>query len=536
MHPGARPLGQYSSQGHICGFTNDIDPTRRCCGLVAALILNSTAARGTEVVSPRVIQNVPIYAVPGHFGGWPANHGIWIWGNEIVVGFSAGDYKDLGPKRHAIDRQKPEYHLLARSLDGGQSWSIEDPGKQGVLIGTRGMRHGTLPPGVSEKEPVDCPGGIDFTHPDFAMTVRMGDVDGVADSRFYYSTDRAHTWKGPFRLPRCGQIGLAARTDYLVNGPHDCMLFVTASKKDHREGRVVCLRTTDGGKSFQFVSEIGPEPTGYAIMPSTVRLSPTDILTTIRRHEKDDAWIDAYLSQDNARTWRFLNRAAPDLGEGNPPALIRLRDGRLCLTYGTRKMPSGIQARVSSDGGNSWSEPIKLRTDAGGRDLGYPRTVQRPDGRIVTVYYFQDNAHVEAHDPGDDLGSRNVGAVTKSGSNAGALADTFRPGKTSWQADAGLTRLRRLGCTRGDHQLATCLQCMMSVRFGHDPDNCLAGCDPAMGRDDLRIDPRCAGCRRDRRQIVLTRLVLIERADVTLELLAFLESQFGGQIEIDLET
>jgi hypothetical protein len=29
-----------------------------------------------------------------------------------------------------------------------------------------------------------------------------------------------------------------------------------------------------------------------------------------------------------------------------------------------------------------------LRDDGGGRDIGYPRSVQRPDGKIVTIYYF----------------------------------------------------------------------------------------------------------------------------------------------------
>ena len=107
-------------------------------------------------------QHVFIYHRPGKFAGWPANHGMWCWGDEILVGFSAGDYKDLGPGRHAIDREKPEEHLLARSLDGGETWSIENPAAQGVLIGTAGERHGTLPPGAHEAEPVECPG--DKTH------------------------------------------------------------------------------------------------------------------------------------------------------------------------------------------------------------------------------------------------------------------------------------------------------------------------------------------------------------------------------------
>jgi hypothetical protein len=347
---------------------------------------------------PRVVQQSSVYFQPGRFGGWPANHGMWSWGNEIVVGFSVGYYQDRGVGFHAIDHAKPERHVLARSLDGGSTWSLEDPERQGVLVGTKGMRHGTLPDDVHEPAPVDCPGGVDFTHPDFAMTVRMADVNG-GQSRFYYSFDRAHTWKGPFRLPLCGQTGIAARTDYIVNGPHDCLMFVAASKRDGKEGRPICIRTTDGARWWQFVSAIGPEPTGYAIMPSTVRLTATELLTTIRRREQrpeeNDAWIDAWLSRDNGQHWQFLNRAAPDLGEGNPPALVRLHDGRVCLIYGVRKAPYRMEARLSGDGGNSWSKPFVLRSDGASRDLGYPRAIERSDGKVVTVYYFHDRSRVE---------------------------------------------------------------------------------------------------------------------------------------------
>ena len=40
-------------------------------------------------------KNVLVYKEPGRFGGWPANHGIWSWGNEIVVGFSAAYFKHM---------------------------------------------------------------------------------------------------------------------------------------------------------------------------------------------------------------------------------------------------------------------------------------------------------------------------------------------------------------------------------------------------------------------------------------------------------
>jgi len=152
----------------------------------------------------------------------------------------------------------------------------------------------------------------------------------------------------------------------------------------------MCVRTTDGGKSWQFVAWIGAEPKGYAIMPSTVRLGENELLSAIRRREGTKSWIDTYRSRDSGKSWTFDGTPAPDTGEGNPPSMIRLADGRICLTYGYRAEPFGIRARLSGDAGKTWGREIVLRDDGGGRDVGYPRGVARKDGKIVTVYYFWD--------------------------------------------------------------------------------------------------------------------------------------------------
>ena len=155
-------------------------------------LLIAYEGRGAQPSTHINARHVKVYAEPGRFGGWPANHGIWSWGDEILVGFSAGYFKDNGPGRHAIDHDRPEEHLLARSRNGGETWTIENPAEHGALIPAGKALHGITPPGLQERPWVDCPGSIDFTDPDFAMTIRMTDVSAGA-SRFSYSAgSRTH--------------------------------------------------------------------------------------------------------------------------------------------------------------------------------------------------------------------------------------------------------------------------------------------------------------------------------------------------------
>jgi hypothetical protein len=361
---------------------------KRAVGVVLATSMFAGVSAADRQAGP--IEHVNVYKEAGRFGGWPANHGIWSWDNEILVGFEAGHFQQR-EQGHAIDYSRPAEHLLARSRDGGETWTIETPPG---LKPPPGQRVAGVPTGDEGRQPVESPGGIDFTHPDFVLTARMTSIH-TGPSHFYYSLDRGRSWHGPFALPDFGQPGIAARTDYLVEGKHELTMFLTAAKSNGREGRVICVRTTDGGKTWTLVAYVQPEPEGndYGIMPSSVRLSPTSIVTAVRHRR----WIDLHRTDDNGATWGFVTRAVPDTGRGNPPSLLKLRDGRLALVYGYRAEPYGIRARLSDDEGQTWSEEIILRKDGGNWDLGYPRTVQRPDGKLVTVYYFNDAADRERY-------------------------------------------------------------------------------------------------------------------------------------------
>src|SRR5262249_24766260 len=120
-------------------------------------------------------------------------------------------------------------------------------------------------------------------------------------------------------------------------------------------------------------------------------LGPADLLTTVRRKDPSKSWIDAYASHDDGRSWSYVSTPEPDTGEGNPPSLVKLRDGRLALVYGVRARPYRIAARLSGGRGKTWSDAVTLRDDGGANDVGYVRSVVRPDGKVLSVYYFTDS-------------------------------------------------------------------------------------------------------------------------------------------------
>ncbi len=254
-----RPFGHYHHRSEAIQVAES-SRMRTIVVVLFGIMIRSIASAGEP---PRIVRHVVVYAEGGRFAGWPANHGIWSWGDEILVGFSRGTYKDRG-RFHHIDHDQPEEFLLARSRDGGATWSVEQPRPRGALVGTPGMRHGKMPRDATEERPTALEGPIDFARPGFAMTVRMENSNhGV--SRYYFSYDRGTIWKGPYALPLFGQPGVMGRTDLIINGPADCLLFLTGSKPNGREGRPFCAgRPTAARPGVSFPTSGPSRP----VMPS----------------------------------------------------------------------------------------------------------------------------------------------------------------------------------------------------------------------------------------------------------------------------
>lgn len=326
-----------------------------------------------------------VFSDPKLFAAWPANGGGWSFdgGKELLVGFISGSYRPQ--PNHDID--PPFLNRLARSVDGGDTWTVEECPT-------------FLPPNAKRlQQPPKDP----FT----ADTIVRIVGDGYQGSKepkgaFIVSHDRGRSWSGLCPLagfdaqPELRGWECSARTDVLREEDGGWLWMLSA----RRPGKAWSDRTFAArwrsGKGIEFVGWIVPPSDPFrGVMPSTVRCSPMVLVSAVRRRDpaKEHNWLDLYRSEDGGTTWRRVSSIA-DTGDrnGNPPALLRLADKRLCCVYGQRSRRQ-LLARVSHDDGRSWGPEWVLRNDHqsdawGDADLGYPRLFQRPDGRLVAVYYW----------------------------------------------------------------------------------------------------------------------------------------------------
>lgn len=363
--------------------------------LLTIVFLLFTFFNSNAVENKKNIQEYPhhvkVYYEKGKYGGWPANWGIWNWEKEILVGFSQADHEDK-TKSHTFNKNS-SIAKFARSLDGGVSWSIEDAYENGITEATveHNIINKSIPARVLNEK-------IDFTHPDFAITFRMCDMI-VGPSSFYFSYNRGKKWNGAFKLMvdfrDRNPAGIVTRTDYIIDGKNELTAFFTVGfvEGDKNWREVACVRTTDGGITWNLLSWIGQQGIN-SIMPCSIRLDSKQILSVIRRTSPPK--MVSFLSNDNGNTWNQLNDPVVVDSSGNPPALLKLKDGRLCLVYGIRKSDTlaggiGIYVAFSSDKGKTWSKPNLLRGNDGACwDIGYPRSVELPNGKVVALYYYNN--------------------------------------------------------------------------------------------------------------------------------------------------
>ena len=195
------------------------------------------------------------------------------------------------------------------------------------------------------------------------------------------STDEGKSWSS--RIPT------------VVNSPHgpiqlqDGRLLYAGKQLWTAGKKIGVAESRDDGLTWQWLADIPTRP-GDTVQEAYHELHAIEaqdgtLIAQIRNHNAaNEGETLQSESRDGGKTWSTPH----SIGVwGLPSHLLRLRDGRLVMTYGHRRPPFGNQARLSTDHGRTWGEAILLSTDGIGGDLGYPSTVELTDGTLLSVWY-----------------------------------------------------------------------------------------------------------------------------------------------------
>lgn len=143
------------------------------------------------------------------------------------------------------------------------------------------------------------------------------------------------------------------------------------------------MTSSDDGRTWQESGKIGDGINETVLLPLAGKSWLGVARTSNRPAPEHGQELRQFRSADDGKTWT---------GEGliagyhkHPPHLLRLKDGRILLTFGNRR-DGGIETCLSTDDGRTWSPATRIFTTGPG-DMGYPSTAQLPDGKLVTVFY-----------------------------------------------------------------------------------------------------------------------------------------------------
>ncbi len=214
-----------------------------------------------------------------------------------------------------------------------------------------------------------------------AAHARLGEADRKAELGEWLlrSTDGGRSW--------------SPRIKTLVNSPHgpvqlaDGRLLYAGKQLWTADKKIGVCESRDDGQSWQWLAEIpgrqGDDTSQYHELHA-VEAADGTLVAQIRNHNKANAgWTLQTESHDGGRSWG----APRPVCYGLPSHLLKLRDGRLLMSYGHRRSPFGNQARLSADHGKTWGAEMIISGDGPGGDLGYPSTVEFEDGTLLTVWY-----------------------------------------------------------------------------------------------------------------------------------------------------
>lgn len=290
--------------------------------------------------------------------------------------------------------------VMVRSKDGGKTWgdrkvisAIKDlDEREGCGIQ---LKDGTIVVGVFYNN-LYKPDGIYDWEGRIQKTGQAGNK--YLGAHIITSKDNGYTWSKANFIDTKGMpfSNVEGPTDAPIEMPDGSLLMgiigyaLNGDTKDHA---AVMIKSDDKGQTWKYLSTMASDPGGLLggfLEPGIVRTKTGRIISALRNAAAEGAIWMTY-SDDNGKTWVPVWKTEMI---GHPVDLIQLADGRIMATYGIREgrhtTPGGIRTCFSNDNGKTWDikTEVQLRNDFYNWDIGYPESIQMPDGHVLTVYYF----------------------------------------------------------------------------------------------------------------------------------------------------
>ena len=311
---------------------------------------------------------------PGRYIGWPTL--AQRSSGELVAVFS-GDRDD-----HICPWGKTH---LVRSGDAGETWSTPEVIRNSPLddrdAGIIETQQGTLL--VSWFTSVTFE--RDANYYQHAATLTPEIRKRWLGNWIQRSEDGGQHWGEPIRVNASAPHGPIQ----LLDGR---LLYLGVGSLEGKR-TIVAEESADDGRSWKIIGTVShPLATAHRGLgePHLVEAANGKLIGLFRvgGDHLGERFLYQSESEDGGLTWTPA-QVSPMLGF--PPHLTRLQDDRLLVVYGRRLSPFGERACLSSDSGVTWDAATERIVQAAPNDdLGYPASVQLPDGSILTIYYQVD--------------------------------------------------------------------------------------------------------------------------------------------------
>lgn len=216
--------------------------------------------------------------------------------------------------------------------------------------------------------------------------------------------DQGETWKHYPTLRTPGLPICSGVRGNIIELDDGSLLMPFYGCLNHGEAnRVGLLKSVDRGESWTHLSVMAfdRDRQKQFLEPNIFRTKSGKIVGLFRTQSDffkpgvkfDDTYLNLHIAEsfDDGATFGEV-KEIQNCWTSSPVHALQLSSGNVLLSYGYRKPPYGIRARICNGELTNIHEceEYVIRDDAPNGDLGYPHAIQLDDGEILMVYYISD--------------------------------------------------------------------------------------------------------------------------------------------------